>query len=251
MEYKKNILLAVDIGNTCISFGTFLNGKLTKRFSINTPLYNKNTLKTKIRTLKPDRIIICSVVPKVLRAIRKDIVKLTGTKPFVTGENAIIPIRNLYRCPKQVGQDRLINAFGAGIIYGAPLIVIDFGTAITFDIISKQKAYLGGMIIPGLKISLDALFERTALLPKINLGRPKDFIGKDTKDSMLSGIINGFSALVDELTNKIKREIGGKTIVVGTGGQIKIIADFCKNIDIIDPELTLKSINLLSKTLDE
>ncbi len=251
MKYKKNTLLAIDIGNTCISFGIFMNGKLIKRFDINTPVYNKNVLKSKLKTLKPDRIIICSVVPKVLRTIHKDITKLTGTKPFVTGKNAIIPIPNLYRYPKQVGQDRLINAFGATTLYGSPLIVIDFGTAITFDIISKQKAYLGGMIIPGLKISLDALFERTALLPKINLARPKDFIGKDTKNSMLSGIINGFSALVDELTNRIKIETGKETIVVGTGGQIKIIADFCKNIDIIDPELTLKSINLLSKTLDE
>ena len=158
-----------------------------------------------------------------------------------------MPIRNLYRKPKQVGQDRLVNAYAASALYGAPLIVIDFGTAITFDIISKNKEYLGGMILPGLGISLEALHERTALLPKIKLSKPQEFIGRDTRNSMLSGIIYGFAALTDDLTNRIKKKIGKNVLVIGTGGNINLIGRYCRKIDRIDPDLTLKGIALLKK----
>jgi type III pantothenate kinase len=156
-----------------------------------------------------------------------------------------VPIKNLYRKPKQVGQDRLVNAYAGVILYGAPLIVVDFGTAITFDAVSKNKEYLGGMILPGLDISLHSLAERTALLPKIKLNKPKEFIGRDTKDSILSGVVYGFAALTDDLTQRIKNRIGKSAKVIGTGGNIKLIRRYCRNIDKVDRDLTLKGLNLI------
>ena len=156
-----------------------------------------------------------------------------------------MPIKNLYRNPKQVGQDRLVNAYAAVKLYGAPLIVVDFGTAVTFDIISKNKAYLGGMILPGMRISLDILAERAALLPKIKLNRPKEFIGRDTKSSMTSGIVYGLAALTDALAVKIKQRIGRNALVIGTGGNIGLIFRYCKAIDKVRGDLTIQGLSML------
>jgi type III pantothenate kinase len=123
--------------------------------------------------------------------------------------------------------------------------VVDFGTAITFDVISKHKEYLGGMILPGLEISLAVLAERTALLPKIKLNKPKEFIGRDTRNSMLSGIVYGFAALTDNLAKRIKNRIGQSAKVIATGGNIHLIGKYCKKIDKIDRDLTLKGLNLI------
>ena len=192
-----------------------------------------------------DNAIICSVVPKAMGVLNKDIKKLTNRNPYIIGKNISVPIKNLYRKPQQVGQDRLVNAYAGVMLYGAPLIVVDFGTAITFDVISRNKEYLGGMILPGLSISLDALSKETALLPKIKLAKPKQFIGRDTKNSMLSGIVYGFAALTDDLVKKIKDKIGNNALSVGTGGNIKLIGKYCRVIDKIDIDLTLKGLNLI------
>jgi type III pantothenate kinase len=179
--------------------------------------------------------------------LQRDFRKFLPKPAYVLGKNLSVPIKNLYRFPKQVGQDRLVNAYGAVLKFGAPLIAIDFGTATTFDVISKNKQYLGGMILPGLGISLQALDKHTALLPKIKLKTPKEFIGRDTANSMLAGLIHGFSALTDELIRRIKKKIGANAKVVATGGNITFIARFCKNIDFIEKELTLKSLALIHK----
>jgi len=153
-------------------------------------------------------------------------------------------IKNLYRRPRQVGQDRLVNAYAGLKIYGAPLVIVDFGTAVTFDAVSKHREYLGGMILPGLKISLSTLHEKTALLPKIRLARPPEFIGRDTRRSMLSGIIFGFAGLTDKLAQELRKALGNNTKIIGTGGDINLIYRYCKSIDIIDAELTLKGLRL-------
>jgi type III pantothenate kinase len=131
------------------------------------------------------------------------------------------------------------------MLYGAPLIVVDFGTAVTFDVVSKNKEYLGGFILPGLEISLDALAQRTALLPYVKLSKPKEFIGGDTKSSMLGGIVYGFAALTDDLVNRIKKKIGEQAKVIGTGGNINLIGTYCRRFDKIDEGLTLKGLRLL------
>ncbi|MFH1397424.1 MAG: type III pantothenate kinase, partial [Candidatus Omnitrophota bacterium] len=156
------------------------------------------------------------------------------------------PIKNHYQFPEEVGQDRLVNAFAAIKLYGYPAIVVDFGTAITFDVISKKKEYLGGMILPGLETSLRSLAEKTALLPKIGLSAPpKNIIGKNTRDSMLSGVIFGFAILTDGLIKKLKQKLGKNTKVIGTGGNIKFILRHCQELKSIDINLTLKGLNLI------
>jgi type III pantothenate kinase len=126
---------------------------------------------------------------------------------------------------------------------------VDFGTAVTFDAVSRKGEYLGGMIMPGLRISIDALADRTALLPQITLRRPKEFIGKDTQSSILSGIVYGFAAITDVLAHRIKDKIGRNALVIGTGGNINLIGRYCKNIDTIDQDLTLKGINLIYRKI--
>jgi type III pantothenate kinase len=184
-------------------------------------------------------------VPKITERLKRDLLTFSGKKPYIIGKDILVPIKNLYHKPKQVGQDRLVNAYAASSLYRAPLIAIDFGTAITFDIISKKKEYLGGMILPGLKISLEALNQRTALLPKIKLKKPDDFIGKDTKNSMLSGIIYGFGSLTDELITRIKKVIGRNALAIVTGGNTELISKYCRKINKVDVNLTLKGLSML------
>lgn len=242
------MLLAIDIGNTNISFGVFREKRIVRRFDILTKEYNPVRLKKNLAKIKIGEIIICSVVPSVTKVLEIDCKKIFSCKLHVLGRDITVPIKNLYRNPKQVGQDRLVNAYAGVMLYGAPLIVVDFGTAVTFDVISRKKEYLGGMILPGLQISLDALFERTALLPRVKLTRPKEFIGRDTKNSMLSGTVYGFACLVDDLNQRIKDIIGRDALVIGTGGNIGLIGKHCRRFDKIDQGLTLRGLNFIFQT---
>jgi type III pantothenate kinase len=239
------VLLAIDIGNTNIGFGIFRGLRLIKRFNIPARSYSIQRLRKSLGKTKVEDSIICSVVPKISHILKHDLKKLLHNKPYCLGEDVKVPIKNLYRKPKQVGQDRLVNAYAAATIYGFPAIVVDFGTAITFDVISKKKEYLGGLILPGLGISLDALAERAALLPRIKLGKPEELIGRDTRSSMLSGLIHGFAALVDDLTARIKCKTGRRVKVIATGGNIDLIKGYCKGIDRVDRDLPLKGLNLI------
>ena len=246
---KNNMLLTLDIGNTNINFGVFSlprchDAKLLQKFILPTKEYSLRALKTALGRNKINAAVICSVVPATAKILKNDLEKMFPGKVYLINKNIRLPIKNLYRYPAQVGQDRLVNAYAGVTLYKAPLIVVDSGTAVTFDVISKNGEYLGGMIIPGLAISLAALAEKTALLPKINLAAPKEFIGRDTKNSMLSGIIFGFAALTDDLVKRIKDMIGKRALVIGTGGNIRMIAKYCKELDKIDPDLTLKGLML-------
>jgi len=239
------MLLAIDIGNTNISFGVFRENKLVKKFSIPAKSYNIKTLKVFLGRINIDTGIICSVVPKSTDILEKDLKRYLDLNPYILGKNVMVPIKNNYRNPGQLGQDRLVNAYAGTVLFGAPLIVIDFGTAITFDIVSGQKEYIGGMILPGLSTSLNALSQKTALLPEIRLEEPEEFIGRDTKSGMLSGIVYGFAALTDGLIEKIHNKLGKKMKVVGTGGNIDFIAKYCSKIDKADTDLTIKGLNLI------
>lgn len=242
------MLLAIDIGNTNINLGLFREDRLIRRYVIPTKIKrHKPYLDKIINRDKIDDAIICSVVPDASKILEQDLTELLGKHPYIIGKRIKVPVKNLYRKPKQVGQDRLVNAYAGVVLYGAPLIAVDFGTAITFDVVSKNKDYLGGMIIPGLGISLDCLNQRTALLPKIKLEEPREFIGRDTKSSMLSGIVYGFAALTDDLAVRIKKRIGKNAKVIGTGGNIDLIGKYCRRIDKTDKDLTLKGLNLIYK----
>lgn len=242
------MLLAVDIGNTNITIGIFKNSRLLKRYSIPTRQngYSK-ALKKICHKYAVDDAIICSVVPTMTNLFTSEVKRFTGKNPLIIGKDILVPIKNCYQKPRQVGIDRLVNAYAGVVLYGAPLIAVDFGTAVTFDIISRKKEYMGGMILPGLAISLEALFKRTALLPKIKLDLPKELIGRNTKNSMLSGIIYGFAAMTDDLAQRIKKQIGKKAKVVGTGGNINFIRNYCRCFDHINADLTLRGIYLIYK----
>ena len=240
------MLLAIDIGNTNINLGIFKDDRLIKRYTI--PTKDKRYL-AKVKSIflkyRLQDVIVCSVVPNATKMLVKYLKRLIHKEPYILGKSIYAPIKNLYRKPKQVGQDRLVNAYAGAVLYGVPLIAVDFGTAITFDVVSRKKEYLGGIILPGLEISLDALSQRTALLPKIKLNKPREFIGQDTKNSMLSGIVYGFATLTDDLAVRIKNKIGRNALVIGTGGNINLISKYCQQIDKIDRDLTLKGLNLI------
>jgi len=240
------LLLSIDIGNTNINFGIFKAGKLVKKYSVPTRGYTIAGIKRGLSAKLPDTAVICSVVPLATQRLSQELRRL-GLSVYIIGKDIKVPVKNLYRDPKQVGLDRLVNAYAGVRLYGAPLLAVDFGTAVTFDVISKSGEYLGGMILPGLGISLEALAERTALLPKIKLEKPSEFIARDTGNSMRSGLFYGFGSLTTALSESIKKKIGKNASVILTGGSAAQIAPYCKGIYKIDLDLTLKGIFLLTK----
>lgn len=249
------MVLVIDIGNTNIVLGIFKGKQPVKTLRISTdisrgPAYYKRIIMKSVRrqTHPPqiEGIIISSVVPKALKVIKQALRLAFSIKPLVLGENAKVPIRNEYRRPSQVGQDRLINAFAALKIYKRkPVIIVDFGTAVTIDVVSAKGAYLGGVIVPGVELSIENLTRRAALLPKINIRKPKDVLGRSTAESMLSGIFYGYAALCDGVIERLKKRFKSKPLVIATGGHAKLLSSYCTKIDRIDTQLTLKGLSLI------
>jgi type III pantothenate kinase len=246
------MLLTIDIGNTSIHNGVFDRKVLKKTFRILT--YSDNLERSYEIKLKPylkniDSVIITSVVPVVLKKVEEAIKKTINKNCIVIGRDVDSGVKNLYRNPKQVGSDRLVNARAAHEIYGGPCIIVDFGTAITIDIVNEKRQYIGGIIAPGPGISLWALSEKTALLPKVSIKKPKGILGKETNESMIIGIVCGFSSLCDGLVRKLKRRYCRNAKVIATGGFSKIIEPYCESINEIDADLTLKGLEIIATTL--
>jgi type III pantothenate kinase len=172
---------------------------------------------------------------------------ISGKRPYVVGIDIRVPVKNRYRRPRSLGQDRLVGAWAGLRMFGSPVIVVDCGTAITVEVISGSKEYLGGMIIPGIRMSLASLHEKTELLPRISLDEPVEFIGRDTRSCMLSGAVYGSAALIDGLVEKIKARIGKNARVIGTGGDTAFMKKYCSVFDAIEPDLVLKGLLLLHK----
>ncbi|MFA5148317.1 MAG: type III pantothenate kinase [Candidatus Omnitrophota bacterium] len=238
------MLLAVDIGNTSIAFGIFKGKKLVRSWKA----FTERVISGKSVKLPSgiDRAIISSVVPRATPVISKMIIRKYGIGPLVLGKNIKAPIRNLYRKPRQVGQDRLVDAVAVKELYGYPAIVVDFGTAITFDVISRKGEYLGGLIFPGIETSFNALSKKAALLPKITVVPPKGLIGRDTVDSMRSGVFYGIGSLCDGIISKLRKKYGPMR-VIATGGHAEIIAGFSSAVKAIDPYLTLRGLHIIAK----
>lgn len=251
------MLLAVDIGNTNIKLALFrlekiiYTGRVVTNKSGNIQQYTrllKGLLRQgKIEFAQIEQIIICSVVPKLTSVLQKALLALLGKRSLILGKDIIAPIKNLYQKPEQVGQDRLANAVAAVARFGRPVIVVDFGTALTFDVISSKGSYLGGAIVPGLEISLQALIESAALLPKITLGKPKEILGRDTVSSMQSGAIYGYAFLVEGFLQRLKKKLGKKTKVIATGGQADLMKAYCPSINRISENLTLEGLRIASE----
>ena len=247
------MILAIDIGNTFIHLGFFQGRRLQRCSSIPTALAQQpGRLRRALGRVRAEAII-CSVVPratpKVVRALRA----AGCSRIRVVGRDVRVPLKNRYKYPKQVGQDRLVGAYAAWKAYQRDCIVVDLGTAITIDLVkagrghrSPQGEYLGGVIAPGLDISLEALASRTALLPRVELKEPPELLGRDTANSIRSGILYGCVALCDGLVASLKRKYAPKAVVVATGGASALIAKHATSIDHLRPHLVLEGLNLLS-----
>ena len=247
-------LLAIDIGNTNITVGLFRGAKLIGKTKISTFFYSSyiKRIKALIKEcgLKMDdvgSVVISSVVPLSLARLIVELRKMGGAINItILGKGLKVPIRNMYRIKNEVGQDRLVNAYAAKILYGTPAVIVDFGTAITFDIVSKKGDYLGGLILPGIELSLSSLYKKTALLPKVELKAASSIIGKDTVNSMRGGILFGFGAMCDSLVARYKKILGKSTKVIATGGSSDLMRRYAKSIQHVDENLTLRGLQLIS-----
>ena len=241
------MLLAIDVGNSQINLALFREKNLVKAHFFPKDDWRKFPLKKFIGKKKVNKIFLASVVPSLTKKLALFCRQNLSLKPkIITAEDCGIPIR--IKNPKEVGVDRVLNALAASSIYHQPTIIVDTGTATTIDLVSEKGAYLGGIISPGLRISVEALAEKTALLPEVKLKKPKSLIGKDTISAIQSGIIYGSAESISGLIKKIKKEYKKNLLVIGTGGWIKVLAPLIKTIDKIEPHLTLKGLALLSAT---
>ena len=190
-------------------------------------------------------VIISSVVPPVLNSMRTAVLKLTGKRPFVVGPGIKTGLNILLDNPQQVGSDLIVAAVAALREYKPPLILIDMGTATTISVINKDRAYLGGCICPGVRISAEALSSRAALLPGIDLDQPRRAIGKNTTDCMRSGIMLGAACMLDGMIERMEQELGERATVVATGGIARFVLPMCRREIAYDRNLLLKGLAIL------
>lgn len=247
------MLLLIDIGNTSVSYGLYQRGRLKGVKHSPSNDFPKIVIKLiKSGNIGPETLIITtSVVPKITRKIREIARKFGFLGRFlVLGEDIHVPIKHKYLYINRLGCDRLANIYGAIRLYGPPLLIFDYGTALTCDYISEKGIFLGGLIIPGPEVSLKALTEKTALLPSIKFPRKYvPFIGRDTKGGMKAGILQGYGAMTDGLVERFRRRFGRRFQVIATGGVATAIHPYTTKVDVLDPHLTLKSLIQVFKDL--
>ncbi len=249
------MLLAIDIGNTNIVIGGIKDNQIVFEARIATDRSKtsdqyavdiKDILS--LFDVKAEDIqdcIISSVVPPVFNSVRTGILKVTGKSPMVVGPGLKTGLKIHMDNPAQVGSDRIVIAVAALAEYKPPLILMDLGTATTLEVVGEDNSYLGGCIIPGVRISLDALTSRTAQLPGIRLEQPKRVIGKNTVDCMRSGIMYGTAAMIDGMLDRIEEELGTSTTVIATGGIAQFVVPLCRREIKLEKDLMLKGLNLI------
>lgn len=249
------MLFAVDIGNTNITFGLYEGETLGPRWRIRT-IHEKMPDEYGIlvvqlfrhRGYQPEQVtgaVIASVVPPLTPIFQQVCRDYLGQEALVVGAGVKTGVRICYDNPNEVGADRIVDAAAVRALYGTPACVVDFGTATTFDAVSAEGDYLGGAIAPGIMIAAQALFERTAKLPRIELTRPPSAIGRNTVHSMQSGLLFGYVGLVEGMVARFKAELGPQTRVVATGGLAELVARETDVIDVVDPWLTLHGLRII------
>lgn len=249
------MVLAVDIGNTNVVIGGFHNNEIrfVERLSTNknsTALEYTVLIKTVLELnglagYTFEGSIISSVVPSVTNLVKAAMEKLTGKPVTVVGPGLKTGLKIKLDNPSQLGSDRVADSVAATNLYPCPLIIIDMGTATTISVVDKEKNFIGGMIMPGLMVSMESLATRTSQLPHISLDPPKKAIGRNTVDCMRSGLIHGNAAAIDGLIRLIEAELGEKCTVISTGGLSKLITPFCQREIIVDDELLLKGLMII------
>ena len=251
------MLLAIDIGNTNIVIGCIENDKLVCEARIATDKTRTSDqygveIKTMLeaygcRIESVQDCIISSVVPPVFNAVRSGVYKITEHKPMVVGHGLKTGLDIRMDNPSQVGSDRIVIAVAALAKREPPLILIDMGTATTVEVIEPKNRYMGGVIMPGARISLDALTNSTAQLPGINLDRPGKIIAKNTVDSMRSGIMYGTAAMLDGVVDRMEAELGHPSTIVATGGVAPYVIPLCKHKIALERDLLLRGLNVIYK----
>lgn len=249
------MLLVFDVGNTNIVMGAYRGDQLVHSWRLSTDRNETaDEYAVKIRSfLAYDNImasdisavIISSVVPPLMPTLERMVRHCFHVEPLVVGPGIKTGLAILYDNPREVGADRIVNAVAGIEKYGAPLIIVDFGTATTFCAINEKGQYMGGAITAGIGISAEALFQRAAKLPRIELVRPKQMIGRNTVSSMQAGIVYGYVGLVDGIVTRMKKELPGKVKVIATGGLAELIAESSETIEQVDDTLTLEGLRLI------
>lgn len=250
------MILVIDIGNTDMVLGVYDGDELIADWRLATDHHRSGDefgiliLGLLSHEGVPYReitsVVISSVVPSLMFALETLCHRYFNVEPLVVGPGMKTGMNIKYDNPREVGADRIVNAIAGYELYGGPLIIIDFGTATTFCAISGEGEYLGGCIAPGIKISTDALFERAAKLPKVELTRPSSVIAKNTINSIQAGIVYGYIGQIEYIVTKMKEEFGnGDVKVIATGGLAKLILGDAKIVDIIDPLLTLQGLRII------
>ena len=251
------MLLAIDIGNTNIVIGVIEDDVIRFEARIATDQVRtsdqygveiKNVLEA--YGVSKDEIedcIISSVVPPVFNSVKTGVIKVIGKQPMVVGPGLKTGLNINVDVPSQVGSDRIVIAVAALAEYKPPMILMDLGTATTIEVVEPGNMYLGGVIFPGVKISLDALTSRTAQLPGISLDKPKNIIGRNTVDCMRSGMMYGTAAMIDGIVDRIEEELGHKSTLIATGGLAQFITPLCKRDIILERDLLLKGLNIIYK----
>ena len=250
------MLLVMDVGNTNTVIGVYNGKDLTCHWRVRTERdLTEDEFHILIRNLFSSQgeavesisgAIISCVVPPMMNNLNSFCTKYLHQKPLWVDADTFKDMPILYDNPKEVGADRIVNAVAAFHKYPTSLVVVDFGTATTFDCISDKGAYLGGAISPGILISSEALFQQASKLPRVEIFvRPKDVIAKDTISSMNAGIIYGYAGLVDGIVNRIKEEMTPKPKVVATGGLAELMAEVAQTIEVVEPNLTLEGLRIV------
>ena len=255
MTGKKSDLLAIDLGNTNLTIGLFQGSELTEHWRLSTDhkrmqdeyglqflglLDNRGVSSTNF-----SGIVLSSVVPPLTEKVVQACEVYLGKTPVIINSDLKLNVKIRYDDPTSVGADRIADAVATRALFSSPACVIDFGTATTFNAINKDDEYLGGAILPGIGLSAEVLFERTAKLPSVELSAPPSIIGTNTRHAMQSGLIYGYVALVEGMVMRFKQELGDEAVVIATGGHVHRISSYTNVIDHIKPWLTLEGMRII------
>jgi len=256
----RRFLLCIDGGNTNVVFALFEDKKIFKQWRINTNIrttadeygvWLMNLLSLNgVNVNEIEATAITNVVPAISFPLKELCKRYFGTTPICIESAEDLAVSVLIDNPSEVGADRLVNAVAAYHNYTGWLTVIDFGTATTFDVVREDGAYVGGIIAPGVNLSLDALDRAAARLPSISIKKPESIVGKNTVEAMRSGIFWGYVSLIEGLVSRINSELDRETTVIATGGLAPLFKDACESIDSIDEDLTLKGLRILHENLE-
>ena len=251
------MLLAIDIGNTNIVIGCIKDDEIVFKARIATDRTRTSDqygveIKNMLEAFGVSRediedCIIASVVPPVFNSVQTGVLKVIGKQPLVVGPGLKTGLNIHVDIPSQVGSDLIVAAVAALAEYPAPLVLIDLGTATTIEVIEPENVFIGGLIFPGVMVSLDSLSSHAAQLPGISLDKPKKVIGKNTVDCMRSGMMYGTAAMLDGLIDRIAEELGHKSTIIATGGLAQFVIPLCKHEIILEKELLLKGLNIIYK----